>query len=56
MISFRECDSELKMELLKLLAIPSKIFEVNSLMKGRIGERRLEAIIFALNFKYIKTF
>ena len=30
------CDLELKMELLKLLAIQSKIFEVNLLMKGRI--------------------
>ena len=35
-ISFRGCDLELKMELLKLLAIQSKIFEVNLLMKGRI--------------------
>ena len=53
-ISFRGCDLELKMELLKLLAIQSKIFEVNLLMmKGRIWEKRLEDIIFALNFKYI---
>ena len=29
----RGCDSELKMELLKLLAIQSKISEVNLLMK-----------------------
>ena len=37
-ISFRGCDLELKIELLKLLAIfyiQSKIFEVNLLMKGR---------------------
>ena len=32
----RGCDLELKMELLKLLAIQSKISEVNLLMKGRI--------------------
>ena len=36
MISFRGCDLELKMELLKLPAIQSKISEVNLLMKGRI--------------------
>ena len=39
------------MELLKLLAIQSKIFEVKLLMKGR--EKRPEEVIFALNFKYI---
>ena len=32
----RGCDLELNMELLKLLAIQSKIYEVNLLMKGRI--------------------
>ena len=32
----RGCDLEPKMELLKLLAIQSKISEVNLLMKGRI--------------------
>ena len=32
----RGCDLELKMELLKLLAIQSKISEVNLLMRGRI--------------------
>ena len=52
-ISFRGCNLELKMELLKLLAFQGKIFEVNLLMKGRIWEKRLEDIIFALNFKYI---
>ena len=44
------------MELLKLLDIQSKIFEVNLLMKGGIWEKRLEDIIFALNFEYRKTF
>ena len=32
----RGCDLEIKMELLRLLAIQSKIFEVNLMMKGRI--------------------
>ena len=35
-ISFKGCDLELKMELLKLLAIQSEMFEVNLLMKGII--------------------
>ena len=32
----RGCDLEIKMELLKLLAIQSKISEINLMMKGRI--------------------
>ena len=32
----RGCDLKIKMELLKLLAIQSKISEVNLMMKGRI--------------------
>ena len=53
---YNQCDLELKMEFLKLLAIQSKIFEVNLLMKGRIWEKRLADIIFALTLSIYKHF